>query len=320
VAFTACFLLLVWLGFGLAGLIGGQLSGWLGWWNVIFAALALIAVGSLAFRLNALAKPPSEDGDGAELIGNAVFAMIVVWLAMFGAGIILWIEGKGAALGTLGDGFGIINALFSGAALCGTVYAVILQRKDFKLTLKEYTDSRLAQEKAAEAQERNVAQQTRLAEIHGFTALISVEGEMQSRIHAQIISARKLKDLALSFGSLRDVGVAKGLLATLLSNSEKHFNPSQLRFLQLQFDRSFSLVQSAAQAASSPLAHITKRGADSGVEELKSKLSQFLEKLYATEKTYRGRILFYKRKLRSVLALNEDESQDAGESGVLTGN
>lgn len=45
--------------------------------------------------------------------------------------------GKPENAGTFGDMFGAINALFSGAAFAGTIYAILLQRKDLETQHKQ---------------------------------------------------------------------------------------------------------------------------------------------------------------------------------------
>jgi hypothetical protein len=42
----------------------------------------------------------------------------------------------------LGDSFGMVNALFSGLALTGLVYSIVLQRLELTLTRKELRESK----------------------------------------------------------------------------------------------------------------------------------------------------------------------------------
>ena len=57
--------------------------------------------------------------------------------------------------GSFGDMFGSINALFSGLALAGVIYAILLQRKELSLQRQELELTRKELEKSAEAQERS---------------------------------------------------------------------------------------------------------------------------------------------------------------------
>lgn len=55
-------------------------------------------------------------------------------------------------LGLLGDSFGLINALFSGLALIGVVWSLIIQRKDFQQQLREFKESKQVQKNAVKVQ------------------------------------------------------------------------------------------------------------------------------------------------------------------------
>ncbi|MEQ8578345.1 MAG: hypothetical protein RIC57_11055 [Balneola sp.] len=57
--------------------------------------------------------------------------------------------------GSFGDMFGSINALFSGLALAGVIYAILLQRKELSLQREELKLTRKELEKSAEAQEKS---------------------------------------------------------------------------------------------------------------------------------------------------------------------
>ncbi|MEL3915842.1 hypothetical protein [Aeromonas caviae] len=56
--------------------------------------------------------------------------------------------------GTFGDMFGSINALFSGFAFLGVIYAILLQRQELSLQRKELQLTRDELRKTAEAQEK----------------------------------------------------------------------------------------------------------------------------------------------------------------------
>jgi hypothetical protein len=57
--------------------------------------------------------------------------------------------------GQFGDMFGVVNALFSGFAFAGVIYAVLLQREDLKLQREELTLTRKELQRSAEAQEKS---------------------------------------------------------------------------------------------------------------------------------------------------------------------
>ncbi|MFZ2159534.1 MAG: hypothetical protein WAV72_25905 [Bradyrhizobium sp.] len=56
--------------------------------------------------------------------------------------------------GQLGDLFGSINALFSGLAFAGVVFAILLQRQELALQRQELKETRLEMKRTADAQEQ----------------------------------------------------------------------------------------------------------------------------------------------------------------------
>ncbi|MDC9826296.1 putative phage abortive infection protein [Devosia sp. ZB163] len=64
--------------------------------------------------------------------------VVLVWLITL---VVAWIWG-GEWGGTFGDTFGATNALFSGLAFVGLIYAILLQRQELELQRKELEDTR----------------------------------------------------------------------------------------------------------------------------------------------------------------------------------
>lgn len=63
---------------------------------------------------------------------------VLICLFVFGAWFItLYLLQGDENRGTFGDMFGSVNALFSGLAFGGVIYAILLQRKELKLQRKE---------------------------------------------------------------------------------------------------------------------------------------------------------------------------------------
>lgn len=60
---------------------------------------------------------------------------------------------KHDSAGTFGDAFGSVNALFSGLAFVGLVYAILLQRRELELQRKELRETRAELKGSREAQE-----------------------------------------------------------------------------------------------------------------------------------------------------------------------
>lgn len=141
--------------------------------------LSLFALGIAIYAafFKGRKKQPKQDDkeDDNTSIAIAALAIMFAWLVMAGFAFLAASEKRTEAFGQFGDSFGVLNALFSGVALIGAIYAVILQRKDFRLTLKEYSETREANQKTAAAQER-------AAEISGYTSLIEIETKRLNNI------------------------------------------------------------------------------------------------------------------------------------------
>ncbi len=87
------------------------------------------------------------------IVKYVVLGILIVWLWNWGWLILI----DSGARGTFGDMFGGVNALFSGLAFVGVIYAVLLQRKELEyqrkeleLTRKEIGGQREAQEAQSE--------------------------------------------------------------------------------------------------------------------------------------------------------------------------
>jgi hypothetical protein len=79
--------------------------------------------------------PEEKDTKPLGFIG-LLLLMAVLW-AISGWWINKYYGGDGTLRGTFGDMFGAVNALFSGAALAGIIYSIMLQRKELKDTRAE---------------------------------------------------------------------------------------------------------------------------------------------------------------------------------------
>lgn len=81
----------------------------------------------------------------------------IVALAIGGVVVCLWVV-SGMLLyhlpdrGTIGDMFGAVNALFSGLAFVGVIYALLLQHEELEQTKAEFSRSAQAQREAAQLQ------------------------------------------------------------------------------------------------------------------------------------------------------------------------
>lgn len=81
-------------------------------------------------------------------------AAVIVAVQILGGVLIYFLIDSWPARGTFGDMFGVINALFSGLALAGIIYAILLQREELKLQRMELEMTRKELERSAGAQEK----------------------------------------------------------------------------------------------------------------------------------------------------------------------
>lgn len=75
--------------------------------------------------------------------------------------------------GTFGDMFGAVNALFSGFAFLGVIYAILLQRTELSLQRAELSLTRQELQKSANAQERSEKALVKQADAMEKTARIN---------------------------------------------------------------------------------------------------------------------------------------------------
>lgn len=92
-------------------------------------------------------------------IGLVVISLIVFGILAYRA------NPTWAQRGQFGDMFGAINALFSGLALGGVIYAIFLQREELHLQRRELASTRDELRRSAEAQEKQLAMMQETAEI-----------------------------------------------------------------------------------------------------------------------------------------------------------
>lgn len=75
--------------------------------------------------------------------------------------------------GTIGDMFGAVNALFSGFAFLGVIYAILLQKTELSLQREELSLTRGELAKSANAQEKSEEALRMQAEAMAKTAIIN---------------------------------------------------------------------------------------------------------------------------------------------------
>lgn len=80
--------------------------------------------------------------------------------------------------GQIGDMFGAVNALFSGLALAGVVYAIFLQRQELELQRRELELNRQELRRTAEAQDKAQEALTRQVQLQVLSARLSAIAAM----------------------------------------------------------------------------------------------------------------------------------------------
>ena len=122
--------------------------------------------------------------------------------------------------GAVGDMFGSINALFSGFALCGVIYAIFLQRKELELQREELKLTREELKKSAKAQQKISEDNAKIAEFQSESAKTQLRGV---RLQAEVELFNRLS--ALNIKELDDIS----LFASLSSEDIPKLNKKQKR-------------------------------------------------------------------------------------------
>ena len=94
-------------------------------------------------------------------------AVVVIWLLSW------FLLRHEPERGTFGDMFGGTNALFSGLAFAGVIYAILLQKQELKLQRKELELTRQELSRSAEAQEKSVKELNEHAKILKLSAKLN---------------------------------------------------------------------------------------------------------------------------------------------------
>ena len=100
----------------------------------------------------------------------AALIVISLWLICFWLGITFLPDW--ATRGQFGDLFGAVNALFSGLAFSGLIYAIFLQRKELSLQRQELRLQREEMEKSRAALSQQAEAQIAAIEVSGLQAQI----------------------------------------------------------------------------------------------------------------------------------------------------
>jgi hypothetical protein len=105
-----------------------------------------------------------------------VFAWTLCWVLLY----------DNTNRGTFGDMFGAVNALFSGLAFGGVIFAIILQRNELALQREELTLTRKELQRSAEAQEKSEIALSKQAESNKVLTQINVLSYLISQINLEL--------------------------------------------------------------------------------------------------------------------------------------
>ena len=86
-------------------------------------------------------------------IASVAISIVLLWAGVATAAYFLLPDW--ASRGQFGDVFGAVNALFSGLAFAGLIFAILLQREDLELQRQELTLTRQELSRTAAAQEQS---------------------------------------------------------------------------------------------------------------------------------------------------------------------
>jgi len=100
------------------------------------------------------------------LLGSVFIAWII-------AGGSMYIFFDGTERGTIGDMFGVINALFSGLAFGGVLFAILLQKNELKVSLDSLSKSASAQAESSQALINQSDIMLTTAKLNGQSALLT---------------------------------------------------------------------------------------------------------------------------------------------------
>lgn len=95
----------------------------------------------------------TENKSNIGLLTKMIMLVLVIWV--LSAFLIVFGLDNWSDRGTFGDLFGAVNALFSGLAFAGLIYAIVLQKRDLKMQREEIIQNRTELKKSAKAQQNS---------------------------------------------------------------------------------------------------------------------------------------------------------------------
>ncbi len=109
-------------------------------------------------------------------ISTRTILVVAVGIVLLWAGVAMaayFLLPDWASRGQFGDVFGAVNALFSGLAFAGLIFAILLQREDLELQRQELTLTRQELSRSAAAQEQSEVALRAQAEAAGSSSRLA---------------------------------------------------------------------------------------------------------------------------------------------------
>lgn len=127
-----------------------------------------------------------ESTNGKEYKNNTRFIILTVLVILFLWWLNFFVLYDNVEKGILGDMFGPVNALFSGMALAGIIWAIVLQRRELELQRKELRLTTKALEgQREELEKQNLSFKHQRIE-NTFFQLLKLHNDIISSFHYQI--------------------------------------------------------------------------------------------------------------------------------------
>lgn len=122
----------------------------------------------------------------------AIQAAIVIVAIQIGVGVAIFVLlPDWPTRGQFGDVFGAVNALFSGLAFAGLIYAILLQREDLALQRKELEMTRQELTRSALAQEQSEVALRAQAQAASQSARLNATNFLLEHYREELVALRK---------------------------------------------------------------------------------------------------------------------------------
>jgi hypothetical protein len=115
----------------------------------------------------------------------AIGILIVIVQCLIGYAVYRWLP-DWPTRGQFGDVFGAVNALFSGLAFAGLIYAVFLQREELSLQRKELELTRQELQRSAHAEEQSEIALRAQAEAAALSARLNTTGALLEHYRSEL--------------------------------------------------------------------------------------------------------------------------------------